>query len=184
MRHASAAEPKLPYKPLRHTQHGVTPYPIVNMGMEDLLRKRTHLKGVLENHWFPCHIPIPVEEDGRYNNPMYWSRNRTETHEKKNEGKALKNMLCHNRVMGKAYLDHPGKCTPTLTMYEGRANLQRGLLRKYVKNSSVTPSQLTLAILLPIGTVHPPEESRRPWAYTHKPWRPSATPIIWHSLRK
>lgn len=114
MRHASAAEPKLPYKPLRHTQHGVTPYPIVNMGMEDLLRKRTHLKGVLENHWFPCHIPIPVEEDGRYNNPMYWSRNRTETHEKKNEGKALKNMLCHNRVMGKAYLDHPGKCTPTL----------------------------------------------------------------------
>lgn len=78
--------------------------------MEDLLRKRIYLKGVFENYWFFCYILILVEEDGRYNNLMYWLWNRIEMYEKKNEGKVLKNMFCYNRVMGKVYLDYFGKC--------------------------------------------------------------------------
>lgn len=64
------------YTGLHYTASKVGPQ-IVNMVREDLQRERAHLKDVLESHGFPRQTPIPVEEDGRYNNPLYWSGDRT-----------------------------------------------------------------------------------------------------------
>lgn len=127
------------YTGLHYTASKVGPQ-IVNMVREDLQRERAHLKDVLESHGFPRQTPIPVEGDGRYNNPLYWSRDRTPfqpatqmtytvsenvTPEKKIIGIALKNKLCHNRVIGRTCPDHPGKCTATLMIDEpiGREDL-------------------------------------------------------------
>lgn len=38
--------------------------------------KHWRLKDTLENCGYPRLAPIPVEGDGRYNNPLYWSRDR------------------------------------------------------------------------------------------------------------
>lgn len=113
---------------------------IVDMVREDLKRERTHLKDVLESNGFPRQTPIPVEGDGRYNNPLYWSRDRNPfqpatqstytisenvTPEKKIIGVVTRNKLCHNRLKGTRCPDHPGKCTASIQMDQpiGREDL-------------------------------------------------------------
>lgn len=49
---------------------------IVDMVREDLKRERTLLIYVLESYGFPRQILIPMEGDGRYNNPLHWPRDR------------------------------------------------------------------------------------------------------------
>ena len=60
---------------LQHNANKVGPM-IVQMVQEDLKRERTHLKDIVEGCGYPRNTPIPVEGDGRYNNPLYWSRDR------------------------------------------------------------------------------------------------------------
>lgn len=68
--------PALSYTGLHYTASKVGPE-IVNMVREDLQRERAHLKDVLKSHGFPRQTPIQVEGDGRYNNPLDWSQDRT-----------------------------------------------------------------------------------------------------------
>uniref|UniRef100_K1PRT2 Mutator-like transposase domain-containing protein n=1 Tax=Magallana gigas TaxID=29159 RepID=K1PRT2_MAGGI len=49
---------------------------MVAMVKEDLRRERTYEKDTLEKCGYPRLTPIPVEGDGRYNNPLYWSRDK------------------------------------------------------------------------------------------------------------
>ena len=39
-------------------------------------RDRAHLKDIVEGCGYPRDTPIPVEGDGRYNNPLYWCQLR------------------------------------------------------------------------------------------------------------
>ena len=83
----------------------------------------------METYGLPRTTPIAVEGDGRYNNPLYWSRDKNPfqpatqstytvvenlTREKKIIGTATKNKLCHNRKRGRKCPDHSGKCTATM----------------------------------------------------------------------
>lgn len=104
---------------------------MVEMVKEDLRRERTYLKDTLENCGYPRLTPIPVEGDGRYNNPLYWSRDRNPfqpatqstytisenvTSDKKIIGVTAKNKLCRKRTKGSRCPEHPGKCSASLTM--------------------------------------------------------------------
>lgn len=106
---------------------------IVEMVQEDLRRERAHLKDLIENCGFPRETPIPVEGDGRYNNPLYWSRDRNPfqpatqatytmsenvTEEKKIIGCITKNKLCKRRSQEIPCPEHPGKCTANLQLQD------------------------------------------------------------------
>ena len=102
---------------------------IVNMVQEDLRRERAHLKDLIENCGFPRETPIPAEGDGRYNNPLYWSRDRNPfqpatqatytiseniTNEKKIIGCVTRNKLCKRKLQEAQCPEHPGQCTANL----------------------------------------------------------------------
>ena len=118
------------YSGLQYTANKVGPM-LVQMVREDLRKQRTHLKDVLESYGLPRTTPIPVEGDGRYNNPLYWSRDKNPfqpatqstytvvenlTNEKKIIGTVTKNKLCHKRKRGEKCPDHSGKCTATIAL--------------------------------------------------------------------
>ena len=102
---------------------------IVQMVQDDLRRERAHLKDIVEGWGYPRDTAIPVEGDGRYNNPLYWSRDRNPfqpatqasytiseniTQDKKIIGCTTRNKLCSKRNRGDNCAEHPGECAATL----------------------------------------------------------------------
>ena len=83
----------------------------------------------MESCGYPRDTAIPVEGDGRYNNPLYWSRDRNPfqpatqasytiseniTQDKKIIGCTTRNKLCSKRNRGDNCAEHPDECATTL----------------------------------------------------------------------
>ena len=88
-----------------------------------------HYMTYMEGDGYPRDTPTPVEGDGRYNNPLYWSRDRNPfqpatqaahtsseniTQDKKIIGCSPRNKLCSKRNRGEHCTEHPGVCAATL----------------------------------------------------------------------
>ena len=83
----------------------------------------------MEGDGYPRDTPTLVEGDDRYNNPLYWSRDRNPfqpatqtsytisenvTEDKKIIGCTTRNKLCSKRNRGENCTEHPGECAAAL----------------------------------------------------------------------
>ena len=159
---------------------------IVQMVQDDLRRERAYLKDIVEGCGYPRDTAIPVEGDGRYNNPLYWSRDRSPfqlatqafyticeniTQDKNIIGCTTRNKLCSKRNRGDNCAEHPSECAATL-LCQNPIGREDQTVEEICRNSSVIPSLPSLATSLQTVTAPHSVGARRQCLSGSRRWRP------------